>query len=127
MDGGLQHRTPAFPPGLSLTTGVHCITQTSRVSGLTGSTPRALLGTERHFIQKADNSRSVEANAERAPLSSRQNEVCRKIAVRLPPNCVKVAPNAIKAHACVDGKIPRQCLLQHQLLPRKGLETARTA
>src|ERR1700733_11947679 len=39
MDGGLQHRTPAFPPGLSLTTGVHCITQTSRVSGLTGSTP----------------------------------------------------------------------------------------
>src|SRR6185312_16152242 len=37
-------RTPTFPLGLPLTAGVHCITQTRRVSGLTGSTPRTLYG-----------------------------------------------------------------------------------
>ena len=39
LDGGLQLGTPTFPSGLPLTAGVHCITSTSRVSGLTGSTP----------------------------------------------------------------------------------------
>lgn len=43
LDGGLQLRTPAFPVGLPLTAGVHCIHQTSRVSGLTESTPRSRL------------------------------------------------------------------------------------
>jgi hypothetical protein len=33
---GLQLRTPAFAVGLPLFAGVHCITQTSRVSGLRG-------------------------------------------------------------------------------------------
>ena len=57
---------------------------------------RVILGTERHFIQKADYSRSVEANAERAPLSSGQNEVCRQTAVRIPTNREKVALTAVK-------------------------------
>src|SRR5947207_7451695 len=38
LDGGLQHHSPAFPPGLPLTPGVHLV-PTRRVSGLTGSTP----------------------------------------------------------------------------------------
>ena len=41
-DVSVQLRTPAFPAGLLITAGVHCITQTSRVSGLTGSTPERI-------------------------------------------------------------------------------------
>ena len=37
--GRSRRPTPALPTGLSLTAGVHCFTSTSRVSGLTGSTP----------------------------------------------------------------------------------------
>src|SRR2546430_1710004 len=39
MDGGLQHRAPAFPTGLSVTPRVHSV-PTRCVSGLTGSTPQ---------------------------------------------------------------------------------------
>jgi hypothetical protein len=38
LDGGLQHRSPAFPVGLPLTPGVHPV-PIRRVSGLIGSTP----------------------------------------------------------------------------------------
>ena len=44
LDGGLQHRAPAFPAGLPLTQGIHhALVPTCRVSGLTGSTPATLL------------------------------------------------------------------------------------
>ena len=40
LDGGLQHDPPAFPAGLSLSSGIHYRSiATRRVSGLTGSTP----------------------------------------------------------------------------------------
>ena len=40
LDGGLQHRAPAFPAGLSLTPRIHhALVPTRPVSGLTGSTP----------------------------------------------------------------------------------------
>ena len=38
LDGGLQHRPPAFPTGLPVTPRVHSA-PTRCVSGLTGSTP----------------------------------------------------------------------------------------
>src|SRR3981189_163381 len=39
VEGGLQHRSPAFPVGLPLTPRIHHAVSTRRLSGLTGSTP----------------------------------------------------------------------------------------